>query len=91
MNRRDLLLAGAAALLPRAQGAPARLRYAVLGTGVRGCGLWGEQIRSRYSDRVEFVALCDSNPKRVEVARRRIGADCPVYTSFDEMCDRARP
>ncbi|MBX9602155.1 MAG: Gfo/Idh/MocA family oxidoreductase [Bryobacteraceae bacterium] len=91
MNRRDLLLAGAAALMPRAQAATGKLRYAVLGVGVRGCGLWGEQIRSRYSDRVDFVALCDSNPQRVEVARRRIGVECPVFTSFDEMCDRAKP
>lgn len=91
MKRRDLLLAGAAALLPPARAASSKLRYAVLGTGVRGCGLWGEQIRARYPDRVEFVALCDSNPKRVEVARRRIGVDCPIFTNFDEMCDRAKP
>jgi predicted dehydrogenase len=37
------------------------------------------------------VGLCDPNPKRAEAARQLIGVDCPVFTSFDEMCEKARP
>ncbi|MGH9902752.1 MAG: twin-arginine translocation signal domain-containing protein, partial [Pyrinomonadaceae bacterium] len=47
----------------------ARRRYAVVGTGERSVGMWGHDLTSRYSDVIEFVALCDTNPKRVAVAK----------------------
>ena len=69
----------------------ARRRYAIVGTGDRASGMWGRSIAQRYSDVVEFVGLCDINPKRVEVAKELIGVSCPTFTSFDEMCDKAKP
>ena len=42
--------------------APAKRRYAVVGTGDRASGMWGSQLRERYSDVIQFVGLCDINP-----------------------------
>ncbi len=69
----------------------ARRRYAIVGTGDRATGMWGRPLVSRYADVLEFVGLCDSNSKRVAVAKDMIGVNCPTYTNFDEMCDKAKP
>jgi predicted dehydrogenase len=53
--------------------------------------MWGADVQKGYSDVVEFVGLCDPNPKRAEAGRQLIGVDCPIFTSFDEMCEKARP
>ncbi|HEY3595581.1 MAG TPA: Gfo/Idh/MocA family oxidoreductase [Polyangiaceae bacterium] len=68
-----------------------RRRYAIVGTGHRGSGMWGEGVSKRYSDVLEFVGLCDVNPKRALAARQRIGVSCPTFSSFDEMCDKTKP
>src|SRR4030095_4379344 len=39
-------------------------RYAIVGTGDRGSGMWGRDLVQRYPDLLEFVGLCDLNPKR---------------------------
>jgi predicted dehydrogenase len=70
---------------------PARRRYAIVGTGDRGSGMWGRDLVRRYPDLLEFVGLCDINPKRALAARAYIGVECPTYTSIDEMLDGARP
>jgi predicted dehydrogenase len=95
-TRRDFVAtaggAAVATLLPgRAGAASRRRRYAMVGTGVRGIGMWGRPLVERYADVLEFVGLCDVNPLRVEVARKSIGVDCPTFTSLDEMLDRAKP
>jgi predicted dehydrogenase len=69
----------------------AKRRYAIIGTGERATGMWGSQIRERYSDIVQFVGLCDINPKRVEASKALMGVDCPTFTNFDEMLDKAKP
>ena len=68
-----------------------RSAYAMVGTGVRGIGMWGRPIAERFPDVVEFVGLCDINPKRVEAGRKLIGVECPTFTNFDEMLDKAKP
>lgn len=75
-----------------------KLRLAMVGTGSRGTSMWGEGLTRRYSDRIQFVGLCDSNPGRVEAGRKIIGADCPVYSdlnrpmdSFEKMMKETRP
>ena len=70
---------------------PARRRYAIVGTGDRGTGMWGRPLVQRYADILQFVGLCDINSKRVAVAKENIGVDCPTFTSFDEMCEKAKP
>ena len=71
--------------------AQAKRRYAIIGTGVRGIGMWGRPVLQQYSDVVEMVGLCDINPLRVEVAKRQMGASCPTFTDFDKMMDTAKP
>jgi predicted dehydrogenase len=66
-------------------------RYAIVGTGDRASGMWGRAIRENYSDVVEFVGLCDVNPKRALASRELIGVNCPTFTNFAEMCDKVKP
>jgi predicted dehydrogenase len=72
-------------------GAP--LRYAIVGTGVRGLGMWGRPIAAGYKDAATFVGLCDINPKRLAFAKTSMGvpADTPTFTNLDEMLDKTRP
>ena len=69
----------------------ARKKYAMVGTGHRGTGMWGKDIFERYSNEIEFVGLCDKNGKRAEAGRKLIGANCPTFTNFDEMLARVKP
>ena len=69
----------------------ARRRYALIGTGHRGTGMWGKDIFEKYANEVEFVGLCDKNGKRVEVGKQLIGANCPTFTDFDQMVATAKP
>lgn len=98
-SRRDFVkAAGGAAVAAAASGlpipgraAPARRRYAIVGTGHRATGMWGRQLLARHPDAVEVVGLCDVNPLRAEVARELIGVSCPTFTSFEAMCEETRP
>jgi threonine dehydrogenase-like Zn-dependent dehydrogenase len=69
----------------------AKRRYAIIGTGVRGIGMWGRPLIQRYSDAVEFVGLCDINPKRAELAKAALGVSCPTFDNFDKICDAVKP
>jgi predicted dehydrogenase len=101
VNRREFLSSSAAALAaasssPISAAQPAvpagtRRRYALVGTGGRGSSMWGKGVKDKWGDTVEFVALCDPNPKRAEVVRQIIGVDCPVFTDFERMVKEARP
>ena len=71
--------------------APAKRRYAIVGTGERAIGMWGKPLLSDYSDLIEFVGLCDINHKRVEVAKKMLGVTAPTFTDFDRMCDQTKP
>ena len=99
VNRRDFVkTAGGAVAATSLLGADAfaqapagRRRYAIIGTGDRATGMWGRQIREQYSDVVQFVGLCDINPKRVEISKAMMGVDCPTFTNFDEMIAKTKP
>ena len=98
LNRRDFVkTAGAAAASVLAGGSALasaqarRRRYAVIGTGHRATNMWGSDLAKNYSDVLEFVGLSDTNPKRLAASKAMMGVSCPTFTSFDEMCDRARP
>ena len=75
---------------PSQAGGPKR-RYAIIGTGVRAIGMWGRPLLQRYADNVEFVGLCDINPKRAELAKAALGVSCPTFDNFDKMCDAVKP
>jgi predicted dehydrogenase len=78
---------------PSAGGSPSPpvRRYAIIGTGDRATSMWGRPVLQEYSDVVELVGLCDVNPMRAEASKQLMGASCPVFTRFDEMCERAKP
>jgi predicted dehydrogenase len=69
----------------------AKLRLALVGTGIRGTGGWGRDLLREHSDSVEFVGLCDINPRRVEAGRQLIGIDAPTFTDLGAMLSRVRP
>jgi predicted dehydrogenase len=64
-------------------------RVGLVGTGIRGTKFWGRHLLENYGDVVEYAALCDINPGRLDFAAGVIGADCPRFTDFDRMLDEA--
>ncbi len=68
-----------------------KMRVAIVGTGGRGTGMWGRNIKETYSEQVEFVGLCDINPGRVKFAKKYIGVSCPTFTNFEEMMTQTKP
>jgi predicted dehydrogenase len=104
VTRRDFVrtastAAAASLILPRTSLASvtapgtslARRRYAIVGTGERSTSMWGRPLVQNYTDVLDVVGLCDINPKRVAAARKLMGATCPTFTDFDQMCDQAKP
>ncbi|WP_276483239.1 Gfo/Idh/MocA family protein [Paraflavitalea pollutisoli] len=69
----------------------AKKRIAMVGTGVRGIGMWGKPVIEEFKDQVEFVGLCDINPGRVETARKSLKLSCPTFTDFDKMMKETKP
>lgn len=68
-----------------------RKRIAMVGTGIRGTGMWGISVKAEYDDVIEFVGLCDINPGRLKYAKELMKVDCPVYTDFDKMLKETKP
>lgn len=90
-NRRKFIqsagIIGATSLMSpmRVFGAAPKRKIAIVGTGGRGIGMYGTSVIAAYSDILEFVGLCDTNPGRVAYAKQVMKVDCPVYTDFDKM------
>ena len=105
MTRRDFIKAGGGAVAasmvvppfslaaPRSSGPrrSARMRVALVGTGIRGINMWGRDVARQYADEVEFVGLCDINPGRLEFGKQYIGVECPTFTDFEEMVRQTQP
>ncbi len=96
MNRRNFIKVGGVAaggLLTRSDKISGRepMKIALVGTGVRGQGMWGHDLVDDYSDEVQFVGLCDINPGRLEYVKNHIGVVCPTYTDFDQMMIDTQP
>jgi len=68
-----------------------KLKLALVGTGIRGTSFWGRRLIDTYDDLVEFVGLCDINSGRLEYGKIFIGANCPIFTDFDEMMRTVKP
>jgi predicted dehydrogenase len=82
--------------LPLSSPTSARRRYAIVGLGSRH-ELYQDGIEKTHARWAELVALCDSNPGRVELARQRSsrnGAPAPsgyLATDFGRMLRERRP
>ncbi len=68
-----------------------KLKITLVGTGIRGITFWGKRLLDEYAEILEFVGLSDINPSRLEYAKNYIGANCPVFTDFEEMVNRTKP
>lgn len=98
MNRRNFIrytaAAGSALMLnpfePFAQRG-AKIKLALVGTGIRGVGFWGTDLLKNFGDAVEFVALCDINPGRLEYAKQRMNVNCPVFSDYEKLLKWAKP
>ncbi len=110
MNRRDFLktsgtivgsMMAASALgktlesAAKQTGVNKKIRYAMVGCGHRGTGMWGKQlVEEGYKQYMDFVALCDTNPGRMEYAKRAMNIpECPTYSAadFDKMIKETKP
>jgi predicted dehydrogenase len=69
----------------------AKKRVALVGTGIRGTTMWGQNLLRGNSDRVEIVGLCDINPRRVEASKQLIGIQAPTFTNLDRMLEVVKP
>ncbi len=68
-----------------------KMRLALIGTGVRGCSMFGRDVMRVYKDQVEFVGLSDKNEGRLRYGKEFIGADCPLFADADEMLAKTKP
>lgn len=68
-----------------------KMKIALVGTGVRGCNMFGRDVKRVYEEQITFVGLCDKNIGRVTYAKGYIGVDCPVYTDCDKMLSETQP
>ncbi len=68
-----------------------KMRVALVGTGVRGSGMFGRNLLRDYGDYVEMVGICDKNPGRLAYAHSFIQPDGPAFTDLDEMLTKTRP
>ena len=78
-------------LIPATGKGLAKKRLAIIGTGHRGTGFWGKTLVDNYSEVVEFVGLCDTNPGRLAFAKQRTGVTCATFTDYDNMLKTVRP
>ncbi len=69
----------------------ARKRYAVVGTGGRGIGMFARAVAHRFKDQAELVGLCDVNRVRMRLCNETLETDVPMFTDFDEMMDKTSP
>lgn len=68
-----------------------KLRVALVGTGSRGCGMWGRDLVERYPTYLEFVGLCDINEGRLAFGKEYIGVNCPTFANFEKMMKETKP
>lgn len=66
-------------------------RYAVVGLGSRGFGMFAKPLVDEYADVAEVVAFCDRNQHRMDLANRLLGRSIPAFQDFDAMLKAARP
>ena len=68
-----------------------KLKVALVGTGIRGTTFWGKRLVDEYSDKLEFVGLCDINPGRLKFAKNYMGVKCPLFKDFEKMVRQSKP
>jgi predicted dehydrogenase len=65
---------------------------AIVGTGHRGAGTWGQEVPAVCGDHVQLAGLSDTNPARLAVVASRLGlSGDAVSTDLDAMLAATRP
>jgi len=68
-----------------------RKRYAVVGMGSRGLGMFARPLATDLGETAELVAVLDSNPLRMAGAVSRLPRPVPMYIDFDRMLRETNP
>ena len=68
-----------------------KMRIALVGTGVRGVGMYGQRLLSDYGNYVDMVGICDSNPGRLRYAHDYIKPGGKAYTDLEDMLKSTKP
>ena len=66
-------------------------RYALIGVGGRGFGMFARPIVEDFGDVADLVGLCDVNQHRLDLANSRLSSDIPMFTDLPAMLAAVRP
>lgn len=66
-------------------------KVALVGTGIRGTGMWAHDLLRNHGERVEMVGLCDLNRMRAALCQRYLGGTIPAFTDLDLMLKTTKP
>ena len=66
-------------------------RYALVGTGGRGLGMFAEPLAKDVPDTAVLAGLCDTNPLRLAAAAAELPAAVPTFTDFGRMMREIDP
>lgn len=66
-------------------------RYALVGTGGRGLGMFARPLSEDFPETAELAALCDTNPIRLANVAAELPRPVPTFTDFEEMMRQADP
>lgn len=68
-----------------------KIKLALVGTGHRGFGFWGSELKKSFSEITEFVGLCDINPGRLAYVKQVMEVNCPTFTNYEQMLRETKP
>lgn len=66
-------------------------RYAIVGVGGRGTGMFALPLAKDFPKTAELVAVCDNNAVRAAYCVSRLPKPVPAYTDFNRMLRMAKP
>ena len=66
-------------------------RFAVIGTGGRGTGMFVNPLARDFPATAELVAVCDANPIRAAYCVSKLAKSVPAYTDFRKMMREVDP
>ncbi|MCZ8512155.1 Gfo/Idh/MocA family oxidoreductase [Paenibacillus filicis] len=65
--------------------------YAIVGAGNRCTSMFALPITKDFTDVAQIVGVYDPNYKRAQLLQQKCGGNFPVYSSFEEMINDAKP
>lgn len=66
-------------------------RYALVGTGHRGSGMFARPLSRDFPATAELAAVVDANPLRMAAVVADLGLNVPTFTDFDAMMSAVDP